>query len=93
MTGEGKRDVVTGMTLALAIAGMAMTVIDRTTGSAKSAEQLEGRVVALERVQGEHAALLRVRGRFVNDATNQLNFLCATAATCRQLYAPIEAPE
>lgn len=93
MTSEVRRDVATGLTLALAMASMAMTVIDRTKGGAKSAEELEGRVKAIERVQGEHTDLLRVRGRFINDATNQLNFLCATAATCRQLYAPIVAPE
>lgn len=93
MTSEVRRDVATGLTLALAMASMAMTVIDRTKGGAKSAEELEGRVKAIERVQGEHSALLRVRGRFINDASNQLNFLCATAATCRQLYAPIVAPE
>lgn len=93
MTGEVKRDVATGLTLALAIASMVMTVIDRTTGSAKSAEQLDGRVTMIEAQVKDQRLTLKARGRFVNDAANQLNFLCATAATCRQLYAPIVAPE
>lgn len=93
MTSEVRRDVATGLTLALAMASMAMTVIDRTKGSAKTAEQLEGRVVLIESEVALHKAALRERGRFVNDATNQINYLCATAKACRQLYAPIVAPE
>ena len=53
---------------------------------------LVNRIDQLERQNAEHRAILKTRARFVNDATNQLNFLCATAATCRQLYAPIVAP-
>lgn len=93
MTGETKRDVATGLTLALAMASMVMTVIDRTTGSAKTAEQLDGRVTLIEATVKDHHAVLKARTRFVNEVTNQLNFLCATAKTCRQLYAPIAAPE
>lgn len=93
MTSEVRRDVATGLTLALAMASMAMTVIDRTKGSAKTAEQLEGRVNEISAVVADQRAILKARGRFVNDATNQLNFLCTTAQTCRQIYAPIVVPE
>ena len=54
---------------------------------------LVNRIVELERQSTEYRAILKSRGRFVNEATNQLNYLCATASTCRQLYAPIVAPE
>lgn len=51
------------------------------------------KIATLEAQVAEQRAMLKARGRFVNDASNQLNFLCATAQTCRQLYAPIVAPE
>lgn len=54
---------------------------------------LVGRIDRIERENAENRAILKARTRFVNDATNQLNFLCTTAPTCRQLYAPIAAPE
>lgn len=54
---------------------------------------LAGKIAELERDVAEHRVILKARARFVNDSTNQLNFLCATAPTCRQLYAPIVAPE
>ena len=54
---------------------------------------LTGKVEVLEREVANQRDALRKRDRFINDATNQLNFLCATAPTCRQLYAPIAAPE
>jgi hypothetical protein len=54
---------------------------------------LTGKVEVLEREVANQRDALRKRDRFINDATNQLNFLCATAPTCRQLYAPIVAPE
>lgn len=54
---------------------------------------LVAKIATLEAQVAEQRAMLKARGRFVNDATNQLNFLCATAQTCRQLYAPIVAPE
>lgn len=94
MMGEKARGgVVTGLTLAMAGASMAMTVADRLTGEAKSAAELDGRVKALERVQGEHAALHRVRGTFVREAREQINFLCQTQPECRRLYVRIDSPE
>ncbi len=87
------RDAAVGLTLAISVGSAAMTIIDRTTGSAKTAEQLDGRVTIMEAQMKDQRIMLKERGRFVNDATNQINFLCATAATCRQLYAPIVAPE
>lgn len=54
---------------------------------------LVAKIATLEAQVSEQRAMLKGRARFVNDATNQLNFLCATASTCRQLYAPIVAPE
>ena len=54
---------------------------------------LASRISDLEREVKEQRSVIKGRTRFVNDATNQLNFLCATAPTCRQLYAPIVAPE
>lgn len=54
---------------------------------------LVAKIATLEAQVAEQRDMLKARGRFVNDATNQLNFLCATAQTCRQLYAPIVAPE
>lgn len=54
---------------------------------------LASRISDLEREVKEQRAVIKARTRFVNDSTNQLNFLCATAPTCRQLYAPIVAPE
>ena len=54
---------------------------------------LANRIADLEHQVKEQRDIIKARGRFVNDATNQLNFLCATAPTCRQLYAPIVAPE
>lgn len=54
---------------------------------------LAGKVDRLEQEVRDHRATLKARARFVNDATNQLNYLCATTATCRQLYAPIAVPE
>jgi len=77
-------DFGVGVAIAMSFATMAMTLIDRTTDKAQSAEALDGRVRVLERT---------VTRRFVNDATNQLNYLCTTAKTCRQLYAPIAVPE
>lgn len=93
MTGWTKGGVVTGLTLAMAGASMAMTVADRLTGEAKSAAELDGRVKTLERVQGEHAAVIRERGSFVRDAREQINFLCQTQAECRRLYIRIPASE
>lgn len=91
--GDLIRDVGIGLTLAISFGSAAMTVFDRTTGSAKSAEQLDGRVKALERVQSEHGAVLRVRGGFIRDAREQINFLCQTQAECRRLYSRIPATE
>lgn len=54
---------------------------------------LVNRIDHLERQNAEYRTILKARARFVNDATNQLNFLCATDKSCRQLYAPIVAPE
>lgn len=54
---------------------------------------LANRIADLEHEVKDQRAIIKARGRFVNDASNQLNFLCATAQTCRQLYAPIVAPE
>lgn len=54
---------------------------------------LAGKVERLEREVEGHRILLKNRGRWVNEASNQLNYLCATAANCRALYAPIAVPE
>ncbi|MBB6424930.1 hypothetical protein [Sphingopyxis sp. JAI128] len=54
---------------------------------------LVNRIAILEAQVAEQRATAKARSRFDNAATNQLNFLCATASTCRQLYAPIVAPE
>lgn len=87
------RDVAVGLTLAISVGSAVMTVIDRTTGGAKAAEQLDGRLKLVEREVEGHRFLLKNRGRWVNEASNQLNYLCATAANCRALYAPIAVPE
>lgn len=58
-----------------------------------SSAALAGKVERLEAKVNEHEAILKARARFVNDATNHLNYLCATTPSCRQLYAPIAAPE
>lgn len=63
------------------------------SGFQSSNATLAGKVERLEAEVAEQRAILKSRARFVNDASNQLNFLCATASTCRQLYAPIVAPE
>lgn len=54
---------------------------------------LAGKVELLEREVSEHKDTLKKRGRFVSEATYQINYLCTTAPTCRQLYAPIAVPE
>ena len=54
---------------------------------------LTARVNDMDRKVSEHTATLKARSRFVNDATNQLNYLCTTTQTCRALYAPIVVPE
>ena len=87
------RDAAVGLTLAISIGSAAMTIIDRTTGSAKTAEQLDGRVTILEAQAKDQRVVLANRGSFVGEAANQINFLCATAPTCRQIYAPIVAPK
>lgn len=85
---------MTGLTLAMAGASMAMTVADRLTGEAKSAAELDGRVKALERVQGEHGADLRVQGSFADDAREQINYLCTSTPGCRSYFPqPIPKPE
>lgn len=91
--GDLIRDVAVGLTLAISLGSAAMTVIDRTTGSAKSAEQLDGRLAIVEGEVKAHRVTLGGRGRWVNEATNQLNFLCYRTAECRALYAPIAVPE
>ncbi len=91
--GEWKRDLALGVTLAISAGSATMTVIDRTTGSAKSAEQLDNRLVRVEDLVNEHHAMLKGRGRWVNDASNQLNFLCHSTPECRTIYAPINVPD
>lgn len=87
------RDIALGLATAISVATMVMTLIDRTTSAAQSTEVLESRLRAVEARGEAHEAILKGRARFVNDATNQLNYLCATTPSCRQLYAPIAAPE
>jgi len=54
---------------------------------------LAGKVEQLEReVEGQRIQL-KSRGRWVNEASNQLNFLCTTTSNCRALYSPIAVPE
>lgn len=55
---------------------------------------LTSKVERLETEVADHRVALKARGRFVNDATNQLNFLCTATPGCR-LYYPqlIVAPE
>lgn len=91
--GDLIRDAALGITLAISSGSAAMTVVDRTTGSAKSAEQLDGRLKLVEGMVIEHRAMLKGRGRWVNEASNQLNFLCTTTSNCRALYSPIAVPE
>lgn len=91
--GELIRDVAVGLTLAISLGSATMTVIDRTTGGAKAAEQLDGRLKLVEGIVIEHRAMLKGRGRWVNEASNQLNFLCTTTSNCRALYSPIAVPE
>lgn len=86
-------EVGTGVAIAMSVATMAMTLIDRTTSSAQSAEALASRVKLAEANLQRHEALLQGRGRFVSDATYQLNYLCTTSAECRRIYAPIAVPE
>lgn len=54
---------------------------------------LSGKVERLESEVAEQRVVLKSRARFVNDATNQLNFLCHTKPECRALYSPIAVPE
>lgn len=55
---------------------------------------LTGKVERLEGEVSDHRAALRMRARFINDATNQLNFLCTATPGCRVYYPqPIVAPE
>lgn len=55
---------------------------------------LTGKVEELEREVADHRAALKARSRFINDATNQLNFLCTATSGCRVYYpVPIVAPE
>ena len=87
------QDIGIGVATAMSISTMVTVLIDRTTTEAQTAEGLDRRVSALETGFVAHSDKLRQRGRFVNEASNQLNFLCATTANCRALYAPIVAPE
>lgn len=91
--GDLIRDVAVGLTLAISVGSAVMTVIDRTTGGAKAAEQVDGRLKLVEQAVATHTDVIRLRGRWVNEASNQLNYLCATAANCRALYTPIAVPE
>lgn len=72
---------------------MVTVLIDRTTTEAQTAEGLDRRVSALESASVAHGDKLRHRGRWVNEASNQLNYLCATTPNCRALYSPILVPE
>lgn len=55
---------------------------------------LAGKVERLEGEVAEHRSTLKARARFVNEATNQINYLCAAVSGCRTYNPhPIAAPE
>lgn len=88
------RDIALGLATAISVATMVMTLVDRTTSAAQSTEILAGRVRAMETRGEQHEAILKARARFVNDATNQLNYLCTATKGCRTFYPqPIAVPE
>lgn len=52
-----------------------------------------GKVERLESQVAENRVTLKERGRFVREATYQINFLCTRTTDCRALYSPIAVPE
>lgn len=80
--GDLIRDAALGITLAISSGSAAMTVIDRTTGSAKSAEQLEGRLVAAEnRINANEAERVEWR-KLIAASAARASFLCVRDAAC-----------
>ena len=80
--GDLIRDAALGITLAISSGSAAMTVIDRTTGSAKSAEQLEGRLVAAEaRINAADAEKVEWR-KLIAASAARASFLCVRDPAC-----------
>lgn len=89
-----------GWSVTISTAGVVISLVSlvvmldsRTRDSAQWQERISGRMSEAEAKLHAHDSTLKSRARFVNEATNQLNYLCTTAKTCRQLFAPIEVPE
>ena len=87
------RDIALGLATSISVATMVLTLVDRTTSSAQSAEALMSRIQTIEATVKDHHLTLKARARFVNEATNQLNFICHREPECRALYTPIAVPK
>lgn len=81
------------VSLAISLASVGGVMLANSNASAQWVQRTDSRLKAIEGGMVEQAGTLKSRGRFVNDATNQLNYLCATKPECRALYAPIVVPE
>lgn len=96
MTEKGRetlRDVVMIASLMISLASVGGVMLAQSNASAQWVQKTDSRLEKLEGENAQQADTLKKRGRFVNDSTNQLNYLCATKPECRALYAPIVVPE